>query len=288
MFGNRFNRSWRVARESYAVLRGNPALAIFPLLSTIATVVVSLPFLGALFLTYFHGPRHETPISVAQYAITAGMYLANYFVVIFFNAALVACANENLQGRPTNVAFGVNAAMRRLPQILGWALLASTVGMILRAISERSGLVGTIVSSLVGMLWNVAVFFVVPVLVLERQGPFAALKSSVGMIKQTWGERVILGIGVGVAMGVLSLLVLIPVAIAVALFAMELYVLGAVAVVATLLVVLALSVVGSAMTTIYQTALYLYCRNGAVAAGFERASFEGAFAPKPAAKLFRR
>lgn len=285
---DRVNRSWALAKESLAVLRGNPALAIFPVLSGIATLIVSAPFVAILAMAYMHVDKtHQQPSGPLYYGVTAAMYFANYFVMIFFNSALVACANENLQGRPTTVGFGINAAVKRLTQILGWALISSTVGMILKIVGERSGLIGGIVTALVGLVWNIAVYFVVPFLVLERVGPIEAIKSSTGMIKRTWGERVIMGIGLGTAMALIGLLVVIPFLVGIAMMVMELYALGIILFIATVVFLLILSVAGSALTTIYQTALYQYCKTGTTPVGFSPTSLQGAFATKPESKFFR-
>jgi hypothetical protein len=287
MLGLRFQRSWQVACESYAVLRNNPSLVIFPILSGVATIIVSIPFLAILALPFLHQTGyHPHSVDPVHYMVTAGMYFANYFVIIFFNSALVACANENLQGRPTDVGFGIHAALQRLPQILGWALIASTVGMILRAISERTGIGGAIASAIAGLVWNVAVFFVVPCMVIERVGPIQAFKTSAAMIKQTWGERVILGIGVGSASAVLILASLIPAFVGIALLIAQLWIPAIILLVLGVISFLAAITVASAITTIYQTALYVYCRSGMVPNGFQAPSLQGAFAEKPQNRLF--
>ncbi len=281
MLGLRFQRSWQVARESYAVLRSNPALIIFPILSGVATVIVSIPFIAILGFAFMHKGGPPQALSVMHYAATAGLYFANYFVIIFFNSALVACANENLQGRATDVGFGIHAALQRLPQILGWALIASTVGMILRAISERTGVVGAVLGAIAGLVWNVAVYFVIPCMILDREGPIAAAKSSANMIKQTWGERVILGIGVGSVIGLFGLVAIVPVVIGVALLIAQMWILAVIAMLLGLISLLTVAVIGSAITTIYQTALYVYSRHGGTPHGFQVTSLQGAFAPKP-------
>jgi hypothetical protein len=209
---DRFNRSWQVAKESYAVLCSNPSLVFFPFASGAAAVFVSLPFIGLLIA--FH--PHHGPWAAAHYAIVAAMYFADYFAIIFFNSALVACAHENLNGRPSSVRFGIEAASKRLPQIFCWALIASTVGLVLRFIGERTGIIGRIVTSLIGLVWNIAVYFVVPCMVVDNEGPVTALKTSTGLIKRTWGERLILGVGVGSALAVFFLMAIIPILLAVA------------------------------------------------------------------------
>jgi hypothetical protein len=283
----------QVARESYQVLRSNPALAIFPILSAVASLLVSLPFAIPLGLTLVgrHLAHHEHAFSALQYGLTGCLYFANYFVVIFFNSALVASANEELNGRKATVAFGVESAMKRLPQILGWTLIASTVGLVLKMISDRAGFVGTIVIGLIGMVWNLAVFFVVPGLVLDRVGPVEAIKTSAGMIKKTWGEYIVLDVGIGLVTGLLMLLSIIPFGIAIALFVSQTAAgiwLGALAVFLGLVYIVAVGIVASSMTTIFQTALYIYCRTGAIPSGFGATSIQGAFKEKPVRTVFGR
>lgn len=283
-------RSFQVAGESWRVLRTNPALAIFPILSAIASVIVSIPFLIPLWLAAAAegATRHQVAFGVVHYALLAAMYFANYFVVIFFNAALVACAHEELNGRRTTVAYGVEMAMKRLPQILAWTAVASTVGLILKMISERVGIIGAIVIALVGVVWNVAVFFVVPIFVIERVGPIQALKDSTGMIKKTWGERIVLGFGLGTATGLLILLAMVPVGLSVAAFVGGIYALGAALICLTVACVAAVAIASASMNAIFQTALYIYCRTGAVPMGFQASSMQGAFREKPARKVFGR
>ena len=294
MFGDRINRSWQVAKDSYAVLKANPSLALFPVISGVATVIVSIPFIVALSAAYMAGKAAhphtymQNGFSVGHYALTAAMYFCTYFVVIFFNSALVACAHESLQGRPTSIGYGIDMAIKRLPQILGWTLIASTVGLILRMIGERTGIVGAIVTSLIGMVWNIAVFFVVPCLVIDKESPIAALKSSTAMLKQTWGERIILGVGVSTVFGLIGLFVIFPIVVGILLLTANLIALGLILFVVAALFVLTLAIVGSAITTIYQTALYLYSRHGTIPEGFNADYMRNAFQPKPPRKFFAR
>jgi len=288
--GDRISRSLKIAKDSYAVLKSNPSLVIFPVLSSIAVMLVSIPFLIPFALTAIASDRtgHHMVFGAVHYALTFGLYFANYFVIVFFNSALVACAHEELNGRRSSVAYGVETAMKRLPQIAGWALIASTVGTILKFIGERSGIIGTIVTSLVGMVWNLAVFFVVPALVLDRVGPIEAIKSSSMMIKQTWGERVVAGLGLGLITMWLMVLSLLPFGVGVSLLVSQSFVLGGIAICIGLVYVMAVALVTSSLTTIFQTALYLYVRTGQAPSGFQASSFETAFAVKPARSVFGR
>jgi hypothetical protein len=119
------------------------------------------------------------------------------FIIVFFNVALIACVIERMEGRPASIGFGLSAAMSRLPQILGWAALAATVGVILKAIEDRVPAVGKLVVRLLGYAWAVVTYFVVPVVALEKLGPIDAVKRSTEVIKRTWGESLTGAVGLG-------------------------------------------------------------------------------------------
>ncbi len=268
------------------MLRSNPSLNVFPIISAIFTLFASAPFVAAMALgDMAHGKENFGPL---HYSLMFGMYFVDYFIIIFFNSALVACAHANLQGQPATVSYGIQKATERLPQILGWTLIASTVGTVLRAISERSGLLGAIVSGIIGIAWNVAVFFVVPLLVIEKLSPMNALKESAIMLKRSWGERIILGIGVSYAMLVMMILGVVPAVMGVFLLVQSQIFLGVLAIGCAVLYFLMLSVVMSSLNVIFQTALYMYCRTGEVPAAYSPDSIQMAFREKPQNKFFGR
>ena len=66
------------------------------------------------------------------------------FIAIFFNVALAACAARSLRGEDTKVGEGISAAMRRIGPILGWTLVAGTVGLVLRVLEDRFPIAGRI------------------------------------------------------------------------------------------------------------------------------------------------
>src|SRR2546427_298024 len=75
-----------------------------------------------------------------------------------------------------------------LGRIAGWALVTATVGLILRAIAERFGFIGKIIAGAIGAAWGIVTYLVVPVLVFEKLRPWAAVKRSGSLLRQTWGE----------------------------------------------------------------------------------------------------
>jgi hypothetical protein len=284
----RFRRSWELAKQSWKVMRSHPSLAIFPIISGITTLIVTLSFMLPIFFS-MGGMRifdsgHE-PTKSSQplyYVVSFCYYLVSYFVVVFFNVALIHCASKVLNNEETSVGDGIRAATGRLGPILGWSLVGATVGMILRTVSERVGIIGQIVVALLGGAWNIVTFFVVPTLAIEGVGPITAIKTSFETIKKTWGETIIGNIGVSSVIGILSL-VPIPIFIAVCFTGSAWIILGTLSLV--VLYWLALAVIGSCLSGIYTTAVYHYARTGSVPNVFTADQIQLAFLPAPQNKV---
>jgi hypothetical protein len=204
----------------------------------------------------------------------------NYFVIIFFNSALIACAIIRFKGGNPNLRDGLSAAISRLPQIAGWALVAATVGVILRVIESRSEKIGALVAGLLGMAWSIVTYFVVPVIVVERTGPIQAAQRSFQIMKKTWGEALTANFGIGIFVFVLSLAGLLPLMLGIVALAAGQVVLGGIAIVLGIVVLLGVSLVSSALQSIIVGALYLYAAEGTVPQQFDDEQFRHAFARK--------
>jgi hypothetical protein len=265
-----------LTRQSLRVLRLDKELLLFPLLSAIAWMLVVASFAAPIYASgYIHTiAQHGRPDALG-YAILLAFYVSSYFVIIFFNAAIVECAIIRFRGNDPTVADGLKGACRRLPQIFGWALVAATVGVVLRAISERSGLVGKIVTGLFGLAWSAATFFVVPIIVMERLGPIDAARRSTELVKKTWGEAIGAHMGIGVISALLYLLCGSIMIVGVALLDTPVLALMLVGIGVSLFILVALA--SSAVSAIVTGALYLYAGQGTVPAQFEKETLDRVF-----------
>lgn len=280
----RFARSWALMKASAAVLRSDKALLALPLLSGLCSLVVAASFLVPVALALIAsdgriGEAHRW--SPLTYLVFFAFYLVQYFVIVFFNTALAGCALRHLRGEPTRLSDGLALARSRWASILGYALIAATVGLFLRALQERLGLIGRLVAGFLGLAWTVATFLVVPVLASQAIGPVDAVKRSVELLKRSWGENLIGNAGLGVAFGLMTFLAVLVGALliggAVALHSMPLVIVAAVLVGVGLML---LSLVQAALQGIYAAALYRYAEDGQVGAGFDPALLQQAFRPK--------
>lgn len=272
------SRTWRIMGASWRVLKKDTELLLFPVLSAMSAALVMGSFLLPLFskggIQYLMHAHEYRPL---VYVWGFLFYVANYFVTIFFNAAIIACALARMTGRNPTVRFGLRAAWRRFPQIFLWTLATSTVGLILRAIEERVGLVGRIVVSLLGMAWSVTSFLVVPVLVHRGKGPIAAYQESVALLKRSWGEQIT---GTVSFVLIFALLGLLPIVILMATAMSDsLFISGSGLVISMAYVVL-LGIVQSTLQAIYRAAVYCYARTGSAPRGFNDPMLANSFRRK--------
>jgi len=179
-------RSWEIVKRSFGVLMEEKRLLAFPVLSGIAMIALLASFIVPVF---FLGD------SVLMIPLLFLFYFGTYFVVIFFNSALVHAVGEKTGGRQVSVMGSIGFAFSRILNIAGWALFSATVGLILSMIRSQSGkqgaggLIARIVASVIGIAWSFATFLVVPVMVFENVGPLTALRRSVELLKSTWSEQ---------------------------------------------------------------------------------------------------
>ncbi len=274
-----FSNSWALVKASANVLRLDKELLVFPLLSGVATLLVMASFITPVVALGGFEILAQTDDTYLGYALGFLFYLVQYTVVFFFNSALVGAALIRLDGGDPTVSDGLAIASKRMGSILGYAVMAATVGMVLRAISERSGILGRIVMGLVGMAWTLATYMAVTVLVTKDVGPIEAVKESAALFKRTWGEQVVGNFGMGWAMVAMGLswalvsLCLIAVAAQVSPWGV------AAAAVVAIAGFLFLGLLGSALKGIYTAALYRYASTGE-AGYFDPGIIGNAFRPK--------
>jgi hypothetical protein len=187
-FFERLSNGWKIAMSSFQVLKENKQLVVFPILSGISVIILSGLFTVGILASIGWDMDNLNTEGFTHYLLAFGFYLINYFVVVFFNMALIHCTRLYFHGEEVTIEKGLRFSMSRLGVIFAWAVFAATVGTILKAIQENSGIIGKIITGIIGVVWNIAVFFVVPVIAYEGLGPVAAFKRSTQLMRQKWGE----------------------------------------------------------------------------------------------------
>jgi hypothetical protein len=281
------SRSWKLVKASWEVLRADRELLLFPFLSMLGMIAVTIAFIiplvfSGLLDAIASGGEVNQGQGIFGFIVLFLYYLVSYTVVIFSNTALIGAAMMRLNGENPTVADGFRIARERLGIIIEYAAISATVGMILNAIRNQDNLLTNILAGVLQFAWNVVTFLVIPVLVVEKVGAFDAIKRSGDLLKRTWGEQLVANTGIGLVFTLLSMGVLLV--IGVPLFALASATQsGVVVFLAIALIVLALvglGLFGSALSGIFQAALYKYATEGSGGEYFDETLVENAFKPK--------
>ena len=226
---NKLTRSWNIFKKSMIVINREKKLLIFPLFSCIAMIMLILLILTGVVTLVVLSPDTVPEATTTASTTTAAdsenvslvaklIELAVYFVLYlitmlisnFCSTAFFYEIFRAFNGDQASISRGFRYALSRFKAIFLWSLVASTIGVILRALQERAGLLGQIALKLVGVVWAVASCFVTPALVMDPNlnNPFQALKRSANTIAQTWGESLIGFVGINVVSTVAFLIML--------------------------------------------------------------------------------
>ncbi len=272
----RIQNTLALAKLSWSVLKKDRELMWLPVLSFLVSAAVGGAALVVILVTSSAAPGGADGVTVGPAAVVVGVAaaLALGITSVFFNGALVAGAHERLTGGDPTVGSSVRRAFSRLAGLVPWALMTTTVGLVLQAMRERAGFLGRIVVDMIGMAWEVVTFLVVPAVIIDEMGAVNGLKRSAALLRHTWGENLIARVG----FGLLGFVLVIPaVILAVVASSVGAAWVGIPLAVAWLVVV---AVVITALNAIFQTALYMYATTGVVPQGFEGSSLSQSFGHK--------
>ncbi|MDA1188490.1 MAG: DUF6159 family protein [Chloroflexi bacterium] len=282
-----FSRSFSLLGESLAVLTDNPKLILLPLVAMILELVLVGVGVGMLWMFSQNEDSRTVPVIV-----WIASYFLGWFVMIFIQAVLVAAVKEYISGGSPTLGESFKQARGRLAQIVSWTIIAAVVGLILEVLSHavrRSDnlairLAGEIIRAIIGAAWSLMTFFVIPIIVYEGVGGFEAVGKSFSMIKRRWGEAVIGSTSASLIVVVLAILIIlifgIPGGVLIDGGTSAARVLGMTLIGIGVGLGVLLFAAGSALQSIYTTALYEYCKGESPRQIYSEGTLRTAFAVK--------
>jgi hypothetical protein len=269
------------------MLRRNAALLLFPIISVLVVGVVSLVLLAPFGMQLIRDAEAGTepgqigPFTIALLVICL---IADAFVVVFFNGALMSEALVVVRGGHASVGHGLAVAARRAPQILAWGLVTATVGLVLSALRDKGGIGGALLSFIGGLAWGIATVFVLPVVIVEGLYPIGAMKRSVAILRSLFGPDAALGgmrkawgYGVGYLVVVFGGVVL-AIALIVLASAAQNVAVTVPAIIGAVLVFGIVAIVSSALGAMVSAVLYVYAVDHATPPEVSGAVLQSGFA----------
>src|ERR1700728_522524 len=277
-----FSRSWLLIKASMDVLRNDNALLILPAISFVVPLFVAGGFValaasdGTFAAMAAAGRHHYAPPEF--YVWLFCMYVVQYFVVIFFNTALVGAAIVLLGGGRPTVWDGLKLAVTRIGPILGYAIISAAVGVLLQFVAEKLGIVGRLIAGGLGLAWTAATFLVVPILAAEGIGPWQAIERSSELLRKTWGKNLIGNAGISLMISMISgAIAVVGFGGGFVLFKRGYGVLGVALISAAATAFLLVVLVGAALAAIYSAAVYWYAASGKPPVDFDGDLISAAF-----------
>lgn len=266
----RIRRGFRLVKKSWEVLRADKELIGLAALSlVVGLLVVAVFMVGYVAIVGFDAD----PDGTVEAVLGIPMAFVLTFVGVFTTASIVAAATIRLEGGDPSVRDGVSLAWAKVDKLIVWTLITATVGLVLRAIRERTGFLGDLISGLVAMAWDVVTFLVVPVLLYEDEGPWSSVKRSASLFRQRWGEQLVGNAAIGLALFIVA----IPVFLVVGAIATAIPLLG----IALGVVVVGLLVsTGAALSGVFRAALYQFAVKGEAPGPFSEDDLAGSFQPR--------
>ena len=263
----KFSKTWTLMKASLEILKKDKEMLLFPLISGITLLIVSASFIVPLFISDNWISRFlPEDNGIVNYMLLFIFYFVTYFVIIFFNAALIGCAKIRIDGGDPTVLDGFRIAISHFFHIAVWTFISSSIGVVLQIIEDRFEYVGEIVSDFLGAAWSITSFFVIPILIIEGKKPSTALKDSAKLLKETWGEQAIGNFSFGFVFMALCF----PALMIISLFALIVQgTISIAAIIAFIIYMIVLIIILSTLQGIFQTVLYQYVRFNKVSNGFD-------------------
>lgn len=263
----RITRGFRLLKKSWEVLKADKELIGLAALSIVAgLVVVGVFLLGYVALV----GTDADPDGTVEAVLGIPLAFVLTFIAVFTTASIVAAATIRLQGGDPTVRDGVHIAWSRVDRLITWTLLTATVGLVLRAIRQRAGFLGGLVTRLVEMAWEVVTFLVVPVILYEEEGAWGSVKRSATLFRERWGEQLVGNAAIGLAMFLLG----IPAFLVVGVIAAAVPLLGILLGVVTVGLLVSTA---AALSGIFRAALYQYAVSGEAIGPFTTEDLGGSF-----------
>ncbi len=283
-----FSRSWEITKLSFKVIWQDKELLLFPVLSFVFSFLLLLGLVVPAFVpVVLQGVGFEAVENMLWYVMLAVFYFGTSFIATFFSVCTVFTTKTRFEGGNATFWQSIQFAISRIHLILVWSLLAATVGLMLHALDragERAGksgeLIVKIVQSILGAVWAIITIFVVPVMVYENLGPFAAIKRSIETLRQTWGESLIRYYGLGTVQGLFMFGILVVFFLLTLAGFMISTVLGVVFILTGVMVLIGIGLVFGMANNVFNTALYAYASKRKLPKDFPKELLAGALRKK--------
>jgi hypothetical protein len=268
----KFKASRTIVRESWNILKQDKEIMWFPVLSAIVSIIALMIMAAVMYFVLLSGNLDNLKevkkegMDPFSYVVLFVYYLVMFFILNFFQAGIYIIAHGRFNGQDLSFRDGINGAIENSGKIFAWSFISATVGVILRIIADRSRLIGKLVVFLLGSAWRILTYFSLLSLVIGKTTVQNSFKDSASIIRKTWGETIIIKLSVGLFF---SLLVFLGLALGIGIIILVPTLPVVIGVIVLFIIyAVVLTIVSSALDSIFKLALYEYATTGKAPQGF--------------------
>ena len=269
-----------LSRQCWAIVASHRGLIAFPSTSLACCLGVGI-LLGTLAILSF------SRSAILGLACVVVLIIVLVAIDTVSSAALVVATEQVLVEGRVGVSDAWRGALAALGPLVIWSWIRAGVGSALSVVrgdaTQQSGglLLRGVISAAGGVAWGIVTFFVVPVLVLERVRPMAAIRRSASLARDRWGSQLRGTVRIGALVGVTIVLPAIVLVLAgLALLAdpgkaatwlgLPCLALGAIGVITG-------AIITGTLRGVFSVVLYRYATNGTGEGGFTATELQAAF-----------
>lgn len=184
-------QAYQLLKKSFEALAPMKRFILMPAICGLLDIAI----LGAILAPIHRLEMLQQPLSKLQwehFAIFFLLYLfflyLTHLLFYFSHATLLSGFMAQIQGEPPNLRKSLKLAFLRYPALFAWVTFASTLGFIIVLARPWIKNLFGFEKRLSGQPWAIASYFIIPVILEQNIGPFAALERSAMLMSKTWGS----------------------------------------------------------------------------------------------------
>lgn len=273
----RIKHGGQLIQQSMQVVRHNKKLIILPLISSLIILVLMAFIIGPV-IRYEKAQillaKGQTHVVIFAYLILLLFLFVTHQIFFHFNAALTHCTNQYFKNNSVSIKEGLKAANQHFFQLYNWNSYAGTVGIFINLFQSILKKLPFYERVFCDLRWNIATYFVIPVIMLEKTGPVQTVKRSANLVRKTWGTNLRTHFGFLPLLLLARFLSLFPLIIGLIGGSRSSIIIGTAI---TIIFVIIITMISSATRTILACALHRYAAEGVIAPEFSEQLIKKAF-----------